>query len=78
MPLIDPPSGNASWAQIQAGLRAAGKEQADQGAIIAAENVKLRTAKKAVNDAEAATKAADANYNAWIAKVRRLVFRPTV
>jgi len=78
MPLIDPPAGNASWAEIQAGLRAAGKEQADQGAVIAAENVKLRTAKQAISVAQEASKAADANYDQWIAKVRRLVFRPTV
>lgn len=78
MPLIDPPSGNASWAEIQAGLLAAGKEQADQGLVISVESAKLRTAKHAVDVAQQATKTADANYNAWIAKVRRLVFRPSV
>ena len=75
MPLIDPPA-NPTWVQIRAGLEAAGAERATATGERVAANNKVRIGKQESQAAAAKEQAAIQNYQAWLAKIQRLVYAP--
>lgn len=71
MPLLPVPP-NPNWQQIQNGLDAAGDEIRTNRGLVIAERAKEKAAQQAARDAGKSQRDAEANYNAWLAAIRRL------